>query len=387
MMIQCLGIAENDDIVQRFNAAFSQTGHSVVWYNTELELIKQLDQPEMTIAFLTESASYDVFEQCRELSFHFPMLSIIVLLASGEADLKKAMRAGAADVISLSASDEEVTNAFRIIFSDVQEKAVKLQISAVKSTKTEGRVITICSTKGGVGKTILSVNLATALSKQNLKVVVLDLDLQFGDVSILFDVKPKRTIYEWIKERSSDPTVSIDPYLTPYEYNIHIFPAPHRPEFAEEITGQHINAAIELLKQQYDWVVIDTSPFLVETGLVALEKSDEILLITTMELPTIKNSKLFLDTMESLGLKARVKLILNRDIKTKGVTADTVHSIMGMPIYERIPYEDKVVVPSVNEGIPFVNSHPRSSIAKRLYSLAQKLSSTTAFAGTAITGK
>jgi pilus assembly protein CpaE len=387
MMIRCLGIADNDDIVQKFNAAFGQTGHSVVWHNTERELIKQLEHPEMTIAFLTESGSHDVFKQCRELSFHFPVLSIIVLLASGEADLKKAMRAGAADVISLSATDEEVTKAFKIIFSDVQEKAARLQVSAAKGTMPEGRVITICSTKGGVGKTLLSVNLAMALSKKNLKVVVLDLDLQFGDVSILFDVKPKRTIYEWIKERSSDPTVSIEPYLVPYEDNIHIFPAPHRPEFAEEITGQHIDTAIEILKQHYDWIVIDTSPFLVDTGLTALEKSDEILLITTMELPTIKNSKLFLDTMESLGLKSRVKLILNREIKTKGVTADTVHTIMGIPIYERIPYEDKVVIPSINEGIPFVKSHPRSSVAKSLYSLAQKLSSTTALVGTAITGK
>jgi pilus assembly protein CpaE len=387
MMIRCIGIAENDNIVQKFNAAFGQTGHSVVWHNTERELIRQMDHPEMTIAFLTESGSHDVFEQCRELSIHFPVLSIIVLLASGEADLKKAMRAGAADVITLSASDEEVTDALKIIFSDVQEKATKLQISAAKGTKPEGRVITICSTKGGVGKTLISVNLAMALSKRNLKVAVLDLDLQFGDVSILFDVKPKRTLYEWIKERSSDPTVSIVPYLMPYEDNIHIFPAPLRPEFAEEITGPHIDATIEILKQHYDWIVIDTSPSLVETGLIALEKSDEILLITTMELPTIKNSKLFLDTMVTLGFKDRVKLILNRDIKTKGVSADTVHSIMGMPIYERIPFEDKVVVPSVNEGIPFVKSHPRSTVAKRLYSLAQKLSSTSSLAVTASTGK
>ncbi|MFC4767939.1 AAA family ATPase [Effusibacillus consociatus] len=375
MTLHWFGLVDNVKSVTTVHSAVSRTGNSVHWYTEANELQDQLSFSEGAVVFLKTSLAYNAYELCRELSAAYPYISIVLLVPAEELDLKKAMHAGAIDAVVLPSQEAEVIQAAREAESAVRLKMARIQPDTPEAPKADGRVVTICGTKGGVGKTTLTVNLAVAFSKSNLKVGVLDLDLQFGDITILFDSQPKRTIYEWVKEEYEHSRGNLDRYMIRHSSGVEILSAPLRPEFAEVVTGEHVGIIIGELRRRYDLVLIDTPPSLVETGLVALDNSADILLVASVDLPTLKNSKLCIETLESLGMKDKIKLVLNRDTKIDGITAGTVENVLGMPIYSRIPSEGKVVVASVNKGIPFVLSNPRSAVAKSVFSCAAKLQS------------
>jgi pilus assembly protein CpaE len=170
-------------------------------------------------------------------------------------------------------------------------------------------VVTIFGTKGGVGKTTIAVNLAVLLAKSKKKVALIDLDLQFGDVSIFLNLYPKRTISELAQEGNALDLELLDSYLIPHISGVKILPAPGRPEYAELITPGHVEEIVNLLKLHYDYIVIDTPPLFNETNLSALDLSTQILLVLAMDLATIKNVKLSLELLESLHQRGKTKLI------------------------------------------------------------------------------
>ncbi|GAX91529.1 AAA family ATPase [Effusibacillus lacus] len=373
MTLRWMGFVENVGSVTTVHSAVSRAGHSVQWFTELNDMLKELSSAQGAVVFLKTSLAYDVYELCREMSLTYPYVAIILLVPAEELDLKKAMHTGAVDAIALPPQEQEVIQAVREAENSVRLKMARILTNTSRVQKEDGRVLTVCGTKGGVGKTTITVNLAVAFSKSNLKVAVLDLDLQFGDVAILFDSQPKRTIYEWIKEEYEYSRRNLDRYMIHHSSGVDILPAPLRPEFADVVTGEHVRIVIAKLRREYDLVLVDTPPFLVETGLVALDNSADILLITSVDLPTLKNSKLCIETLEALGMKDKIKVVLNRDTKVEGITQEMIENVLGMPIYSRIPSEGKVVVASVNKGIPFVLSHSRSAVAKSVFSFAAKL--------------
>lgn len=346
----------------------NQHGHILSIYYDEAVLKPALEGNDFVVVLLEHNETYDVYELCGEISLSHPHTPIILLLPETEIDLKKAMYVGATDVIAMPFDVLE--------FSQAAKKAESyLEVRFEKTPKVikEGRIITICSTKGGVGKTTISVNLATTLAKQKQTVVVLDLDLQFGDVAIMFDIEPKRTIYEWIKESYEAGKENIEDYITPTKFGTDILAAPNLPEFAELVTGEHVAYILDHLRKRYDVIIIDTPPALVETVIVALEHSQEILLITSMDLPTLKNGKLAIETLELLGLKDRIKVILNRDTEMEGMKVEYAEEILGLKVYARVASDYKTVVSSSNKGVPFVLSDTKSNVAKGVISLSEKI--------------
>ena len=145
------------------------------------------------------------------------------------------------------------------------------------------------------------------------------------------------------------------------------------PEYAELVTGEHVQFILTQLRERYDVILIDTPPSLVETVIVGMENADEILLITALDLPTLKNGKLAIETLTLLNLRDKIKVVLNRDAEIEGMKTDTVESILGMSIHSRVPSDYKVVISSLNRGIPFVISNPRSLVARSVFTIADKL--------------
>lgn len=372
MDIRWLGLTDNTKSIARVDSAMKEFGSSIQWFTDEDRFRMELEEVEHAVVFLKSSPSYDMYDLCRGFTLFYPLVCTVLLVPEDELDLKKAMRVGAVDVIRLSSREAEIIDAIR-----EAEKTVQLKSSRVnnKEEKKEyARVITVCSTKGGVGKSTTAVNLATAFSKRLFHVAILDLDLQFGDISIMFDVKPKRTIYDWVNEEYTMARNYMDRLVITHEDSgVDIVPSPLRPEFAEVIKGEHIEELIRQLREKYDVVVIDTSPVLLEPGLIALENSRDILLVVTRDLPTLKNSRLHIETMESLGLTDKVRLVLNRDSRAKGLKIETCEEILQRPIYARIPDDEKVVSTSVNQGVPFVLSNPRTAVSKSIFTLAEQL--------------
>lgn len=298
------------------------------------------------------------------------MTAVLLILNKREIDLKKAMFAGAVDIVDIDSEEAEIIEALEKAEHVVQ---LKFESSQLDEEEKEAKVITVCSTKGGVGKTTLSVNIATALAKHNLKVAVLDLDLQFGDISLLFDEQPTSTMYDWVKQSYENGDKSFKRFLVKTKLGIDIMSAPSLPEFAELITGEHVDYLIEALKKHYDAIVVDTPPAFVETSLVALDHSDFILLIASLDLPALKNGKLAVETLNVLGFKDKISIVLNRDSEMEGMTLDLIEDALGMKIKWRIPSDYRTVIASINKGIPFVFSEPRTPVAKAVLTLAENI--------------
>lgn len=307
------------------------------------------------------------------ISVRLPKVSIIIMSVQGEQEyLKKAMVAGAREYMVKPFSSDELTGTIKRVYELEQKRRHQMGDFAIAGDKQkEPQVISIFSTKGGVGKTTIVTNLAVSLLQESKqKVVIVDLDLQFGDVAVMLNVVPKRTITELIQDIGQMDTELMEKYLVTHASGVKVLPCPTRPEYAELITGGHVEKIIEILKQSYDYIVIDTPPFFHETTLTALDQSNQILLIVALDLPTIKNVKLSLEVLETLHLKGKVKMVLNRSSSDIGIKCQDMEDSLGFKVVSHIPSDGRVTVAAVNKGVPFVTSEANSKIAESIQELA-----------------
>ncbi|WP_421381605.1 AAA family ATPase [Bacillus salacetis] len=335
------------------------------------EVIEKLKSSESIVLFLRANTHYNGYDLCQELSVKFPNVYIVLIVPDNMENTKKAMNAGASNLLRYSAEEEEKRDV--IIQAGKYMKLRETDWSFHDSTNC--KVISVCSTKGGIGRTTTSVNLAAAFAKQGKNVGILDADLQFGDVTMYLDLKPSKTIYEWVKEGYERKVYSIEKYLSKHESGVSVFPAPLRPEFFEMITEDHIERAIEEMKMLFDVIVIDTSSSLSEVHLKCLELSDECLLLVTSNIPVLRRSKLYIETLESFNLGDKLKIIEARSAKKKVLDLKKMEQMLGKPFTGSIPDQDSITDASINTGIPFLLSHPRSPIGKSIIILAQNLDS------------
>lgn len=308
------------------------------------------------------------------ISMRVPQTSIIIMSVQGEQEyLKKAMIAGAREYLVKPFSSDELGDAIRKVYNLEQKRKCNL-VFEKKSIKEKGdpQIITVFSTKGGVGKSTIASNLAVSLYQQTKKKIALvDLDLQFGDIAVMLNIVPKNTITELIQEINQLDADLMESYLINHPTGIKILPAPIRPEYAELITSGHIEKILNVMKQNYDYIVIDTPAFFHETTLTALDLSTQILLLVSLELPTIKNVKLSLEVLDSLHLKGKVKMVLNRASDDIGIKCGDMERSLNFLVATQVPSDGKVVITSVNKGVPFVVTHSGTKIADSLQELAK----------------
>ncbi|MDD4666086.1 MAG: response regulator [Clostridia bacterium] len=320
-------------------------------------------QPDVILLDINMSG-LDGFRAAEKITLEVPAAAVIIVSGQGEQEyLRRAMLAGAREFLVKPLQSEELINTVKTVY---QVESKRLAQGEQKNIPKKSEVITVFGTKGGVGKTTLAVNLAVLLAKNRQKVVLFDLDLQFGDVAVFLNLFPRRTMSELAQERDAWDIELLESYLLPHVSGAKILPAPSRPEYAELITVEHVGEAINLLKLNYDYIIIDTPPFFNEINLTALDLSTQILLVLAMDLATIKNIKLSLELLESLQHSAKTKLILNRASDDMGITVADAEDTLDFLIAGYIPSEGKIVVPALNEGIPFVLSHPASRVSKAM---------------------
>jgi pilus assembly protein CpaE len=238
-----------------------------------------------------------------------------------------------------------------------------------------GELIAVCSAKGGVGRTLLSVNLAVALCKKNIRIGILDGDFQFGDVGLAMDLQSTFTIKDVIQEIERLDEYTLASYLSHHDSGIKVLSAPDKPEYADLVTEETLDRIVPLLLLGHDYVIADTGVGLEEKSLRLMEKSDQILIVTNLEMATLKNTKLMLETLDMLGLRDRVRLIVNRATMESVIQATDVPDILGEenPIF--IPNDFQIASQSMNIGIPFVINLGKTEIAKSIFKMAEQISS------------
>lgn len=238
-----------------------------------------------------------------------------------------------------------------------------------------GNLITSFSAKGGVGKSVMAVNVATALALYTGKKVILwDLDLLFGDISILLNLKSTRSIASLVAENTSLNWEELEGYIFHLDTGLDVLPAPARPEESETITLQHVTRIMEILKKKYDYIICDAHSSFNDVTIALLDKSDQIVLLLTLDLPTIKNSKLCVDVMRNLNYDdAKVKLVVNHLTQFTRIHPKDVENKLKLKANVTIPFNDELVISSVDNGVPFVKFAPDSNISKGVFSLCELL--------------
>jgi pilus assembly protein CpaE len=251
----------------------------------------------------------------------------------------------------------------------------EMQTAHENMNPQRGKLIAVCSAKGGIGRTTLSVNLAVALLKKNYTVGVLDGDFQFGDVNLALDLKFSLTIKDVLEGIGSLDEHSLANFLAVHESGVRVLSAPDRPEFADLITNEAVNKIVDVMLTGHDYVVVDTSVGLHEQSIRFIERADKILVVTNLEMAALKNTKLLLETLELLGLRSKVRLIINRANMESVIKATDATKILAEenPIY--IPNDFQICSQSINLGVPFVIKHGKSDVAKGVFKMAELLSS------------
>jgi pilus assembly protein CpaE len=249
------------------------------------------------------------------------------------------------------------------------------QLGHITTNHKHGEMIAVCSAKGGIGRTILTVNLAVALNKKNISVAVIDGDFQFGDISLAMDLQAAFTVKEVIEGIDTLDEHNISEYLTVHDSGVRVLPAPERPEFADLVTKEAMDKIIDLMVSQHDYIVADTGAGLNEHTIHLIEKANKILVVTNLEMTALKNTKLLLETLEVLGLRTKVRVIINRANMDSVLKAEDAAKILGEenPIY--IPNDFQICSQSLNIGVPFVLSQSKTDVAKAVFKMAEILTS------------
>jgi pilus assembly protein CpaE len=292
----------------------------------------------------------------------------VIMLASGgsPALLEEALEADVADVLLLPQLTENVVFAVR--------KASHSGRRSAGGSSRQGRVVTVFSPKGGTGKTVLSTNLSTSLAKHwGKRALLLDLDLQFGDAAIMLGLEPEKTIYDLVTAPGELDSEKLSGYTTRHASGLEILPAPLRPEDAELVTEAKLARLLEVARESYDVIVVDTSPFFHGPMLATLDRTDDLLLLTSLDVPTIKNVRLSLQTLDLLSFpRDRVRVVLNRANSKVGMQRKEVESALEMPVRYEVP-SDRAVPVSVNRGKPAVMDDGRADFSRAVRELAKSL--------------
>lgn len=242
------------------------------------------------------------------------------------------------------------------------------------SSEEHGQLVTVFSPKGGVGKTTLAVNLAIALTGGGDKrVCLVDLDLGFGDVAITLQMFPARTIADAVPFENVLDMSLLEPLLTAYRDGLFALVAPVQPDAKDSIPAPLVGKILALLKAEFDFVVVDSAPAFDEHVLQALDQTDQLLLVTTLDVPTIKNVKIAVETLDLLNFPVdRRKLVLNRADEKVGLSQDKVESTLGLKVQVAVPMSPQVAN-ATNAGEPIVSSLPKHAVSVVVNNLAREL--------------
>jgi len=315
-----------------------------------------------------------------ELRIKRPTVSVLLVRDHLDTEtLTRAMQAGVRDVVTTT-DEKGLTKAV--------ERAHQLYaaLRGPGGARSQGRIVTVFSPKGGVGKTTSSVNLALALSDKGArKVCLVDMDLAFGDVAITMQLFPTHSIEQAVGSEDSIDLPMLEGLLTRHESSLSVLAAPSHPDVRERITPLLISRILRTLRDGFDYIVVDTSPSFDDATLTALDETDECIIVATLDVPTLKNVKVALETMDMLNIaRGHRHLLLNRADDAVGISIEKVEAILGMPVAAQMATAVEIAA-STNTGTPIVVEKPTHAASVAYAELAAAVTGEQISLGTAYT--
>ena len=302
-----------------------------------------------------------------------PTMSVVLAFAQRpDAQLRDIVRTGAIDLLHLPVADR--------LLRETLERAVSLSRPAASATAASSSapsaahghaasMFTIASATGGCGKTFFATNLAYFLQHHtNKKICIIDLDLQFGEVSTALRLRPRYSIADLLSrdEEDGDLAGHLDEYMVRHDTGVYVLPAPKDPTDADRIHPTDVTKVLEAARSKFDYVVVDTPAQLSEVVLAAFDLSNSLYVMATMDLPSVRNMGVFLNTLDKLKIPSdNINLILNKAEKDVGIDVDQITKLFPQGFQAVLPYA-REVSKSVNVGTPILAFSPTSDISKRL---------------------
>lgn len=341
------------------------------------DALAQAEEPDVILVDGVEGRA-ETIALTRDLVSRLPASPIVIITPQGEVDYaRQAMLAGARGFVTAPFSDVELMSTLRQIHElELQRRAHLALRPAPSEVPTRGQILVVFGPKGGVGRTVIAANLAVALRKVTEKrVVLVDGNMWFGDIGLVLNVRSSYSILDLLPHADELDAELINGVLAPHSSDIKVLLAPCQIVAKEVVQPEPVKKVLAKLQQMFDYIVVDVQRLLDECTLAMLDVADKVLLVTEPQISSLRNAKLFIEVAESLEYPpGKLNLILNRYGGKGGIKLSDIEEIFKSQILAKITDDTALVVYSINRGVPFVISHPKSAVAQSIFQMARTLS-------------
>ena len=324
----------------------------------------------------------DGIQLTEQLTQDLPASPVIIMSVQGERDyLRRAMQSGAREFLIKPFTGDELVSSIRRVYEMEEKKGAYLprlpppQAESGEPPPPGCQVCLVLSGKGGCGKTFMAINLAAALKLETGgRVCLVDLDLQFGDIGVMLNLDHAKTITELVDSESALDWEFVDDILADGPEGIRVLLGPFSPEFGDLVRAEHVRAIVDVLRREFDYVVVDSGSQLSEATLEATELADHVIVVGELTIPAIKDTRLMLKMLESLKVdRSRVMVAVNAHDAHAVYDSASIERNLRFPVRLQIPSEPRLVGGSIHRAVPLVVSHPDSDISLLFRSLARSL--------------
>lgn len=363
-------------------------GMSAILYNTEAEIIKsvndysrlpdEVDREKPDILLIYAAADRKLMAVSKQIYIIYPHC-IQVLLANERSSklFAFAMEAGIKKVVAPVPDEKEFIVILKELYLNENSREANLVEAARDIIRTES--IVVMGAKGGIGKTTLAVNIAVQLAIAKKKVALLDLNTQFGDVTLFLGLDAKNTIAELLEEQKIPTIDVVEDYLILHQSGVKVLASPKSPEYSENISGKQVENIIKALQNYYDYVIIDAPMGFGDLSLRMLDLADKVFFLTNTEICTLRNSKKALLLLTELNLENKINLVMLENGK-KNVLADDVEQALGYDVISVISNDSKTATGAINQARPVVIQAPETALGRDLIQIAGTINSSAAVA-------
>jgi pilus assembly protein CpaE len=324
------------------------------------------------VVFGPDIDANDALMIAKQFDLHHPEVSVLLVAESTPQLLEQALRAGVRGILAPEASDADLRREFMAAAAVARERRARIPTAPAAGERSKpGSVITVLAPKGGSGKTLLSSNLAVTLAAAFPgEVALVDLDLQFGDITNALGLVPTHSMGDLAQSVGDIDAATVKVFLTPRGDNLFVLCAPDNPAQGERITPERVEQAIGHLAREFRFVIIDTAAGLSEHTLSALELSTDFVLVCDLAVASVRGLRKVLGALDQLEMsKQRRHVVLNRADSNVGLNTAEVASTIGRSIDVKVSSARSVPL-SMNQGVPIVEAAPRSPVAKQMHELA-----------------
>jgi len=358
--------------------AAARTGREAIQLSQELQpdvVLMDINMPDMDGITATETIRQKM-----------PHVQVVIVSVQGDQNyMRRAMHVGACDFLTKPPMADELSAAIRRAGALAREERLKAvqsftPVSAgsvaaklVTGRLTMGKIIMVYGPKGGAGSTTIAVNLALALNNEETRVTLVDANLQYGDVAVFLNEQGKNTVLDLTPRADElDSEIVEEVMLKHAGTGLSILAAPSKPEQAEQVTADQFSKVLQYLRHLYPYIIVDSSRHLNDVTLGVLDIADVVVLVSSQDIPAIKNARLFLDLLSTLGIsQGKVAFVMNRYDKRIAITPEKVGENLRQEVAAVIPLDERTVITAVNRGVPFVVDNKAQPAARGIFALAE----------------